>query len=70
MESGEDTFPIKTWNQPWMDIVLSSGDYVYLEVCEDAAKSNDKMLQVEQTLQMSDSCMPKDVPLPKVTGII
>ena len=70
VESGEDIFHIKTWNQAWKDTVLSSGDYVYFEVFEDAAELHDKMFQVERTFQMWDSCMPKDVPLPKVTGII
>jgi hypothetical protein len=69
-EDGDDVFAINSLHQTWKDIVISSGDNVYFEVCEAVEKLPSKLYQVERTLQLWDSCMPKDVPFPKVAGII
>jgi hypothetical protein len=69
-EKEEDVLAINGLQQAWNDIVISAGDNVYFEVCEDVEKLPSKMFQVERTLQLWDSCMPKDVPFPKAAGII
>ena len=69
-QNEEDVFALNSLQQPWKDIVISSGDNVLFEVCEEVEKLPSKLFQVERTLQLWDSCMPKDAPFPKVAGII
>jgi hypothetical protein len=69
-EEEEDVLAINSLHQAWKDIVISSGDNVFFEVFSVVEKLPSTMFQVERTLQLWDSCMPKDAPFPKAAGII
>ena len=69
-QNEEDVFAINSYQQAWKSIVIFSGDNVFFEVCEEVEKLPSKLFQVERTLQLWDSCMPKDAPFPKAAGII
>ncbi len=69
---GEDVFAINSYSlqQAWKDIVISSGDIVFLSVCEEMEKLPGKMFRFKLTFQLWDSCITKDAPFPKVVVII
>jgi hypothetical protein len=68
--SGEDLFTMNDMQQAWEEITISAGDVLYFEVCEEVEKLPSKLFQVEQTLQLWETCFPEDVPFPKAAGII
>ena len=51
-EKEEDVLAINSLQQAWKDIVISSGDNVFFEVCEEMEKLPSKLVEVERTLQL------------------